>query len=59
MPSRSAASPARRLRRSVTVAFVVKMLAVLVLYGLFFGPAHRPTVDPEHWLPDVAGGSQP
>ena len=35
------------MRRKLTVALCLKLLAVLALFLVFFGPAQRPDVDPE------------
>jgi hypothetical protein len=42
----SAPSLADTVRRKLTVAVIVKLLAVFALFLLFFGPAQRPDVDP-------------
>jgi hypothetical protein len=34
------------VRRKVAVALIVKLLAVLALFLVFFGPGQRPDVDP-------------
>jgi len=50
LTSRIHHSPARGLVRAVAAAFALKLLGILVLYGMFFAPAHRPTVDPDRWF---------
>lgn len=36
---------ARLLRRGVTATVIAKLLLLVVLYLLFFSPAHRPAAD--------------
>jgi hypothetical protein len=34
-----------RVARDISLALLLKVAALAVLYGLFFGPAHRPVID--------------
>jgi hypothetical protein len=37
----------RRLRNDVWKALAIKLVAIIALMLVFFGPSHRPSVDPE------------
>ncbi len=43
----SSAREIRRLRTEVLLAFALKLLAILALGFVFFGPSHRPHISPE------------
>ncbi len=34
-----------RVARDISLALLLKAAALAALYGLFFGPAHRPAID--------------
>lgn len=44
--------------RAITVTLVLKVLALIVLWVLFFSPSHRPPSDSGHTAAHVFGASE-
>lgn len=47
MPAHRVLRPRPRLARELTAMLLFKLLALILLYALCFGPDHRPRIDPE------------
>jgi hypothetical protein len=45
-----------RIGREITLALAFKLLALVALYILFFGPAHQTTITPHDTANHVLGG---